>query len=282
MAIRFEDIKPKIGSRAVWDDRADLFTPEAAEAIRRTVEQRDVVVFPRLGLTDKEQLAITELMGGKVKLTGQFNVQDTDENVYQVTLDKKVNPQPEYVLGTYFYHMDGMPVTMPPPFATLLSARKVAPKGGQTEFASTSAAYEGLSEEEKRELDGLVVIHSVKASMVPLRDGIPPEDYDRVIGIQGERERPLVWTHDDGRKSMLLGTTADRVVGRSIPEGRALLTRLVEWAAQPEYSLRHDWQEGDFVIWKNTGALHRAIPYDAESGRMMHRTSIAGRDPVAA
>jgi alpha-ketoglutarate-dependent taurine dioxygenase len=281
MAIRFEDIKPRVGSRVVWDSREDLFTPEAAQAIRRKVEERDVVVFPRLDLTDEEQLAITDLMGGKIKLTGQFNVQDTDENVYQVTLDKKVNRQPEYVLGTYFYHMDGMPVKVPPPFATLLSARKVAPRGGQTDFASTSAAYEGLSEEEKRELDGLVVIHSVKASMVPLRDGIPPEDYDRVIGIQGERERPLVWTHEDGRKSMLLGTTADRVVGMSIPEGRALLTRLVEWAAQPEYSLRHDWQEGDFVIWKNTGALHRAIPYDAESGRMMHRTSIAGAEIAA-
>jgi alpha-ketoglutarate-dependent taurine dioxygenase len=281
MAIRFEDIKPKVGSRVVWDDRADLFTPEAAQAIRRKVEERDVLVFPKLDLTDEEQLAITDLMGGKVKLTGQFNVQDTDENVYQVTLDKKVNRQPEYVLGTYFYHMDGMPVEMPPPFATLLSARKTAPKGGQTEFASTSAAYEGLSAEEKRALEGLVVIHSVKASMVPLRDGIPPEDYDRVIGIKGEKERPLVWTHPDGRKSMLLGTTADRVVGMSIPEGRALLTRLVEWAAQPDYSLRHDWQEGDFVIWKNTGALHRAIPYDAESGRMMHRTSIAGSELAA-
>ena len=281
MTIRFEDIKPKVGSRVVWDDRAELFTPEAAQAIRRKVEERTVVVFPRVHLTDEEQLAITDLMGGKVKLTGQFNVQDTDENVYQVTLDRNINRQPEYVLGTYFYHMDGMPIESPPPFATLLSARKVAAKGGQTEFASTSAAYEGLPEEEKRELEGLRAVHSVKASMVPLRDAIPAEDYDRVIGIQRERERPIVWTHADGRKSMLLGSTADRVAGMPIPEGRALLTRLVEWAAQPEYSLRHEWQEGDFVIWNNTSAMHRAIPYDAESGRMMHRTSIAGTEAMA-
>jgi alpha-ketoglutarate-dependent taurine dioxygenase len=67
-----------------------------------------------------------------------------------------------------------------------------------------------------------------------------------------------------------------------IPAGRALLVRLQEWAAQPAYSLRHKWKKGDFVIWDNTGAMHRAIPYDKSTGRMMHRTSIAGTEAVAA
>ena len=282
MAIRFEDIKPKVGSRVVWDDRADIFTPEAADLLRSKLAERTVLVFQQLNLSDDEQLRITDLMGGMVKLTGQFNKQAVDENVYQVTLDPEINPQPEYVLGTYFYHMDGMPVDFPPPFATLLSARKTAPKGGQTEFASTSAGYAGLSEAERAEIGGLKVIHSVEASMVPLRGSIPADQYEKVIGIQREIERPLVFTHADGHKSMLLGTTADRVVGRSIAEGRALLVRLLEWCCQPAYSLRHEWQEGDFVIWENTAALHRAIPYDPASGRMMHRTSIAGTETVAA
>ena len=280
MTTRFEEIKPGIGSRVVWDNRADIFTPEAAQLLRGKLAERTVLVFPKLGLTDAEQLAITDLMGGKLKLTGQFNVQDTDENVYQVTLDRKINPQPEYVLGTYFYHMDGMPIDVPPPFATLLSARKVAPKGGQTEFANTAAAFAALPEAEQRELEGLTVVHSVRASMVPIKEAIPVEQYDKVISIKGDIERPLVFTHADGHRSMLLGTTADRVVGMPIPEGRALLIRLVEWAAQPAFSLRHEWQEGDFVIWENTSALHRAIPYDPDCGRMMHRTSIAGADSM--
>jgi alpha-ketoglutarate-dependent taurine dioxygenase len=267
----------------VWDDRADLFTPEAAQLLRAKVEERTVLVFPKLNLTDEEQLAITDAMGGKVKLTGQFNKQTTaDDNVYQVTLDKDINPQPEYVLGTYFYHMDGMPVDFPPPFATMLSARRVAARGGQTEFASTAAGFASLPEDEQRELEKLTVMHSVEASMVPLRGSIPEDQYQKVIGIQRETPRPLVWTHEDGHKSMLLGTTADRVVGMPIPEGRALLIRLTEWSSQPDFSLRHDWQEGDFVIWENTSAMHRAIPYDAESGRMMHRTSIAGKELATA
>ena len=81
--------------------------------------------------------------------------------------------------------------------------------------------------------------------------------------------------------SMLLGTTADRIEGMPIPEGRALLIRLTEWCCQPDFSLRHDWQEGDFVIWENTSALHRAIPYDPDCGRMMHRTKLKGLEPFA-
>ena len=282
MALHFEDIKPAIGARVSWDDRGDLFTPEAAQLIREKVEERTVLVFPKLDLTDEEQLALTDAMGGKMKLTGQFNRQTVDDNVYQVTLDKDINPQPEYVLGTYFWHMDGMPIDEPPPFATMLSARSIAPKGGQTEFASTWAAWEGLPDEEKAEIDGLKTVHSVKASMIPLTDAIPADQYAKVIGIKGEKVRPLVWHRENGRKTLLIGSTAERIVGQPITDGRALLWRLTEWAAQPDYSLRHDWQEGDFVIWDNTAAMHRAIPYDAESGRMMHRTTLVGTEAANA
>ena len=281
MAIRFENIKPLIGSRVLWDNREDLFTPEAAALIRAKVQERTVVVFPKLGLTDDEQLLITEAMGGKVKVTARNNVQDTDENVYQVTLDSKINKQVEYVLGTFFWHMDGITVDMPPPFATLLSCRTAPSKGGETEFASTYAAYEGLPEAEKQALEGLKAVHSVKASLSPILDCISEEDYDRVVNIGLIKEHPIVWTHDTGRKSLVVGTTADHIVGQTVPAGRALLIRLQEWAAQPDFSLRHTWQEGDFVIWDNTGAMHRALPYEESTGRMMHRTSIAGTEAVA-
>lgn len=283
MAIHFEDIKEFIGSRVSWDDREDLFTPEAAKAIREKVEERTVLVFPELNLTDKEQLRITELMGEKLRITGRYNTQDVeDDDVYQVTLDEKINPQPEYVLGTFFWHMDGITVDTPPPFATLLSCRIAPDKGGETEFASTYAAYAGLPEEEKQALEGLKAVHSVKASLSHILDAIPEKHYDKVVNIGLIKAHPIVWTHDSGRKSMVIGTTADHVEGMSIPEGRALLIRLQEWAAQPAYSLRHKWSKGDFVIWDNTGAMHRAIPYAKSTGRMMHRTSVAGTETVAA
>jgi alpha-ketoglutarate-dependent taurine dioxygenase len=62
-------------------------------------------------------------------------------------------------------------------------------------------------------------------------------------------------------------------------EGRALLARLLDWTAQPDFNYRHEWSVGDLVVWDNCGALHRVIPYAADSGRRMHRTSVAGVAP---
>ena len=281
MAIHFEPVKPKIGSRVSWDHRDDLFTEEAAALIRAKVEERTVLVFPQLNLSDEEQVRITDLIGSR-QITHINKDTGEGEDIYQVTLDEKLNPQPEYVLGTFFWHMDGITLDAPPSFATLISSRRVAPKGGQTEFASTYAAYEGLPDDEKAELEGMRAVHSVRASLSHIADAIPERVRDAVIGIGLVKEHPIVWTHKSGRKSMVVGTTADHIVDMPVPAGRAMLVRLQEWAAQPDFSYRHDWQEGDFVIWDNTGAMHRVIPYDAKSGRMMHRTSIHGIESVAA
>jgi alpha-ketoglutarate-dependent taurine dioxygenase len=84
-----------------------------------------------------------------------------------------------------------------------------------------------------------------------------------------------------GRKSLVIGSHADSVSGLPIPHGRSLLVRLQEWAAQPAFSYRHEWQEGDLVIWDNCGCMHRVVPYDENSGRRMHRTTIMGEERVA-
>jgi alpha-ketoglutarate-dependent taurine dioxygenase len=60
-----------------------------------------------------------------------------------------------------------------------------------------------------------------------------------------------------------------------------LLVRLRDWATQPQFVYRHEWAVGDTVIWDNTGTLHRAIPYSADSGRLLHRTILQGEEPFA-
>lgn len=96
------------------------------------------------------------------------------------------------------------------------------------------------------------------------------------------RIHPLVWTHRDGRKSMLLGATADEVVGWPPARSREMLDRLLDWSTQPQFSIRHQWRVGDLVMWDNTGMLHRALPFEPTSVRLMHRTTLAGEEPVAA
>jgi alpha-ketoglutarate-dependent taurine dioxygenase len=94
------------------------------------------------------------------------------------------------------------------------------------------------------------------------------------------KEHPLVWTHRSGRRSLVLGATADRVVGMEPGESRAILDDLLARSTRPERVYRHHWSVGDLVIWDNRGVLHRASRYDADSRRDMHRTTLYGDEPV--
>jgi alpha-ketoglutarate-dependent taurine dioxygenase len=276
MTLKTQNISPAIGT-VVNVDRKSVMDEEVAQRCLELLEERGVLVFPQLGLNDEEQLAFTDKLGARVNFTQRVPGGDkTAQGVYTVTLDPKINNEPEYVLGTYFWHMDGLTSPIIPPKATVLSARATAPKGGQTEFASSYAAYQALPDEDKQELEGLRVVHSVTAAVraVATPDSLDPQRRDMA------HEHPLVWTRQSGRKTMLIGYTADYVVGRSQAEGRALLARLLEWTAQPAFTYRHKWQVGDLVVWDNTGALHRVVPYSVDSGRRMHRTSVAGAEAV--
>ena len=272
-----EFIKPSIG--ATIRVRPEALTDDAVvQRCSELLEERGVLVFPKIGLTDAQQLAFTDKLGARVNFTKTVAGGDAEtQDVYTISLDPKRNPEPEYVLGTFFWHMDGVTSDITPPKATVLSCRKTSATGGQTQFASTYAAYEALPEDEKQAYEKLRVMHSVTAAV---REVAAPEDLEPVKrGFT--HEQPLVWHRKSGRKSLIIGYTADYVIGMPKAHGRALLVRLIEWASQPAFTYSHQWQEGDLVVWDNTGALHRVIPYAEDSGRLMHRTSVAGVEAVS-
>jgi alpha-ketoglutarate-dependent taurine dioxygenase len=282
-AVRIEKIKPAIGG-IVHVAKQDLLNDEIVSALREALDDRGVLVFPRIDLTDVDQLALTDKIGKRLNYVSKAPGSGATgvEDVYAITLDRKINSQPEYVLGTFFWHIDGVTIDQPLPKGTLLTARKLSSTGGQTEFASTYAAYESLPEVDKEAYAQLKVVHKMEASMRPVFETISEEDLARWRGMSSVMIHPLVWKHASGRKSLVVGSHADSVVGLPIPHGRSLLARLQEWAAQPAYSYRHEWQEGDLIIWDNYGLMHRVVPYDVNSGRMMHRTTLKGEERVAA
>ncbi|MBV1688629.1 TauD/TfdA family dioxygenase [Novosphingobium sp. G106] len=280
-AITIEPIKPHIGS-LVRVDKARLCDPEIVQTVREAMEQRGVLVFPELHLTDAEQLAFTDAFGQRLNYTSGATpngargaVAGEEADVYKIALGKGATLAPEFVYATWFWHTDGVTVDQPLPKATMLSARKLSLTGGQTEFANTFAAWARLPAAEQAAIAELRVIHRLEAAMRHVFREIPE---DRLARFRQAPEMvvPLVWTQQDGRQSLVLGTHADEVIGMPYTAGRSLLERLIEWAAQPDFSYSHDWREGDFVIWNNHGVMHRVVPYDADSDRNMHRTSIQG------
>lgn len=275
--MRIEPINEHIGA-IVEVERSRLGDPDVARAAEAALEKHGVLVFPKIGVTDEEQLRFTDSLGGRVDIGKQVDGgKGGTPNVYRVTLDPKLNSQAEFVHGTYFWHMDGLTVNDQPPKATMLSGRRLAATGGDTHFCSTYAAHALLPDTMKAEIEHLRVLHNQVECMSLIVEAPTEEELAR-WGTYPINEYPLVWTHRDGRKSLVMGFTAHRIAGMGLAEGKALLAQLLEAAVRPDCCYVHKWQEGDLVIWDNYGTLHRATPYDPNSGRIMHRTTVAGTE----
>jgi alpha-ketoglutarate-dependent taurine dioxygenase len=275
-----KDLQPLIGTEIAATAEM-LIAGTHAKEIRALLEERSVLVFPEVRLDDAQQIAFTQTLGTQAyENNGTLDENGEKQAIYKVSLDPKVNPIGDYFRTSFFWHLDGSMHEVPI-LASILNAKYFPPEGGQTDFCSTYAAYDALSDADKALLDGLQVVH---ANWALQRYVSPEPSYDAFRAARNvpSRTQPLVWTHRSGRKSLVIGATAAYVVGMDPPDSADLLVRLRDWATQPRFVYRHDWKVGDIVMWDNTGTLHRALPYDADSGRLLHRTMLQGEEPISA
>ena len=261
-----------IGS--VFKASADtLLSGAVANDIRNLLDQRGVILFPEIGLTDQQQIAFTKTLGIFKPEPG------SKDGVFKVTMDPKSVGYAFYNQASFYWHIDGT-MNDVPILASILSARSLSPTGGETEFSNAYAAYEALSESDKKAIDKLKVVHSFEAIARHIN---PEPSYAefKEWRAHGSKTLPLVWSHQSGRKSLILGNTAHHVVGMDPADSTELLIRLRDHATQPQFVYRHAWKLGDMVLWDNTGAMHRALRYPFDSGRLMHRTKLEGEEAFA-
>ncbi len=278
--IRIEPITPSIGANVFI--AADEVTGEGIPAqILAALNTYNVLVFPQIHLNDDQIVALSGALGEKeeVKATADGSA-PSDKGVYRIALDKDDKTQLEYVKGNDFWHMDGTSYRVPGK-ATLLKCENPPREGGDTGFANLFAAYEALPRDRKKQLENLRVLHCLAAVGRKLYERPTEQDYARWDAVFPLTEHPLVWHQQDGRTSLVIGATADSIVGLPREEGRALLQELVEWCTQDRFTYRHHWQQGDLVIFNNPGLLHRSYPYDDAAGRVMHRTTLKGHEAIA-
>lgn len=268
--LKATDVSPLIASK-VELGKKDLLSGEYAADLRELIERRGVLVFPKINFTDAEQVAFT-------KTLGKFLPEMEGQEVYNITLDQKLNQRSEYLKGSLYWHADGTMNKVPIGVA-ILTSHVLPTWGGNTEFCNTYAAYEYLSAEDKQLIEGLKAMHSAWTTLFYYE---PEPSYEKLADMIriGEVDLPLVWNHKTGRKSLVLGCTAHHVLDMNPTESAKLLVRLREWATQPKFVYSHEWSVGDAVMWDNTGTMHRAMPYDPDCGRLLHRTKTEGEEPI--
>jgi alpha-ketoglutarate-dependent 2,4-dichlorophenoxyacetate dioxygenase len=247
-----------------------------------------VLVFHKQDIDDEQQLAFTRSLG-EIEMT--LNTGLRAENEYRLpptfadvsNLDQHNRPMARddrrrlFSLGNRLWHSDSSFKTVPAKYS-LLHARSIPSKGGNTEFADMRAAWDALDDETKAACEGLVCEHSQMYSR-QLIGFLELSDEER------ERFKPvyqtLVRTHPaTGRKSLYLSSHAGTIVGWPIPEARAFLRDLIEHATQRQFVYSHEWAVGDLVMWDNRQTMHRGRPFPAEEARDVRRTTLAGDGPT--
>ncbi len=256
----------------------EAFDRRLADECRTLLDRYGVVVFREAFIDDDTLVEFSSHLGTlAVVPTGEH---DRPE-IQTITMQPgRANPVlAAYRRGNFLWHIDGATEEVPQK-GTLLIAREVADAGqGGTEFANTYAAYEALSDADKALIEDLQVVHSFATAQQRANPDASPEMRESWKRVS-DRIHPLVWKRRDGRRSLLLGATASDVIGWSPEESDALLQRLLDWSTQPEFVIHHEWRKGDLVTWDNTGMLHRAMPFEPTSPRLMHRTTLVGEEAV--
>ena len=224
------------------------------EAVLEALEVNGVLVFPGLNLDPATQVAFCRRLG---EVDHSSDGHHPVAGIYPITLDKSKNSSAAYLRATFDWHIDG------------------CPHAGDTMVVLNDE----LSDEEKERLASLRVVHSLEASQRRVNPDPTPEELARWRSRR-THEHPLVWTHRSGPRSLVLGASADYIVGMDADEGRALLAELLDRATGAGKVYSHTWSVGDTVIWDNRGVLHRAAPYDPDSPREMLRTAVLGDEPI--
>jgi len=237
-------------------------------------------------LSDDDLVAFSRRFGAldeaPVQETGRRFVEGYPE-IYVVSNVVGADGEPIGSLGAgeATWHTD-MSYLPQPPKMSMLYALEIPASGGETGFCNMYAAYDGLPDDLKHRIEGLLIKHDgTYNSGGYLRQGVAATDDPRT---SPGALHPLVCRHPEtGRRNLYLGRRRNAyLAGLSLEASEALLDELWRHATRPELAWYNDWRVGDVVIWDNRCTMHRRNPFPADSRRVMHRTQVQGQSRPAA
>jgi alpha-ketoglutarate-dependent 2,4-dichlorophenoxyacetate dioxygenase len=288
MALTIRKLHPLFVGEVTGVDLTQPLSRDEAEAIEAGMDEYAVLIFPRQDITDEQQLSFARHFGEREDTRGGTVAKKEDARLLSGLADvsnlgKDGKPLPRdnrlhlFNLGNCLWHSDSSFRRVPAKFS-LLSARLVNPKGGNTEFADMRAAYDALDDETKAEIEDMICEHSLMHSRGAL--GFLDYTEEEKAMFKPVLQR-LVRTHPvHGRKSLYLSSHAGAIQGISVPEARVLLRDLNEHATQPQFVYVHTWTVHDLVMWDNRQTMHRVRRYDQSQPRDMRRATVAGTAPT--
>ena len=289
MAITVKSRHPALGAEIRGVDMRRPMDPETFKAVHDAWMKHLVVVFPDQPVTDQEHVAFTRHFGDPEifhqtslhlrsdRVREIFLVSNVDENDRLMT---PAEPSQKQLSSSRQWHTDSSYRTKPS-VGSLLHGIEISRTGGITQFINMYMVYDELPESLRRQVEGRKARHDF--GMLHKLVGNPPPSNEEQAAMP-PAWHPLVRRHPvTGRKSLYISSIYnDAIDGLDEEAARRLIEDLSEFAAQPKYLYRHVWEPHDVLMWDNRCTVHAVTPHDPAERRVMHRTTIVGREPVMA
>jgi alpha-ketoglutarate-dependent 2,4-dichlorophenoxyacetate dioxygenase len=274
-------IGPGFGAELRGIGLIDVASSDSAyRATRAAFEEHSVLLFREQEISDDVQAAFSRAFGPleRVKV-GSVGVGTFYSRLNNMTTDGTLVPsthqQTLTARANQLWHTDSS-FKPTPALASVLSARILPAAGGETEFTSTRRAWDRLPLAMQARLCDAIVTHAYAHS----RDQIDPE-----LMTPSERAAlpPVRWRMTwrnpvNARVALYIASHAYAIDGMGVLEAKELLARLMADATRGEFVYRHQWQQGDVLMWDNRATMHRGRPWPNDQARSMVRTTISATD----
>jgi alpha-ketoglutarate-dependent 2,4-dichlorophenoxyacetate dioxygenase len=259
----------------------DIAADDAAYAAARAAfEQHSVLVFRGQQVADEGQLAFSRRFGPpEVTKVGSLGTGSHFVILSTIGPDGKVvPPDHRYALrnkANQLWHTDSS-FKRVPALTSVLSARIIPARGGETEFVSTRLAFERLDPGSRKKLENSFAWHDYAHSRGQIAADLANPEERAALPPQCWR---MVWKNPvNGRSALYLASHAYAVEGMEASAGKKLIDELMDLATAPGTSYVHEWKSGDVVMWDNRATMHRGRPWPAHEARFMVRTTISATE----
>ncbi|TMM50353.1 TauD/TfdA dioxygenase family protein [Qipengyuania marisflavi] len=243
------------------------------EALKQAVFEHGVAVVRDQDLTPDQHIAFARRWGG-IDINNYFPLEDEWP---EIAIVRKVEDQTTNIGGGW--HTDHS-YDQIPAMGSILVARTLPPKGGDTLFASMGAAYDALPPHIKEQVAGLRAVHSADHIYSPegYYAGTDMGADLRGQGMQTGAVHPVVIRHPvTGRQLLYVNPSFTlHFESQTREQSLPLLSELFAAAMREDVQCRVIWKPGSVAIWDNRATWHNAVNDYQGHARVMHRITLSG------
>lgn len=275
--LQIEPLSPAIGAILRGVNLAEQASDDLVGDIRAALLKHQVIFFEGQDFTPTQQRDFAARFGD----LHVHPLYDRDEGHPEIMI---IDNHVDNPTDNNFWHTDVTFIDTPP-MGSILAARQLPPVGGDTMWASMTAAYNALSKPMQTFLQGLEAVHDFSFAFTA--EGLAGsqagrEKYEKAVAANPPVTHPVIRSHPEtGEPGIFVNSVfTRRIKGLRREESKALMAFLNHHIQQPEFVVRWRWRPGDVAFWDNRNTQHRAVDDFLPHRRIMTRATVLGDKPV--